>query len=187
MWSIRSLLTSLCELELQRIDIVNIWLHFRLEFNSNQEEMQTIRRNEFRPVLHHNDGPKFRLKLSVPEVSLYVLPIYLVSKLLHAWISTFFKKKKGRRLIHALIISTGHILSFKLNLWQTLALLDLFKEKDTMATSFLSPAASLISYCIIRKLQTKRETTHKRTHIIQWDLIRRNTYNFQVSKKNFFF
>ena len=72
------------------------------------------------------------------------------------------KKKKRRRLIHALIISTGHILSFKLNLWQTLALLDLFKEKDTMATSFLSPAASLISYCIIRKLQTKRETTHKR-------------------------
>ena len=97
------------------------------------------------------------------------------------------KKKKRRRLIHALIISTGHILSFKLNLWQTLALLDLFKEKDTMATSFLIPAASLISYCIIRKLQTKRETTHKRTHIIQWDLIRRNTYNFQVSKKIFFF
>ncbi|KAK9988049.1 hypothetical protein SO802_028288 [Lithocarpus litseifolius] len=49
-----------------------------------KKKCKPLEEDEFRPILHHNDGPKFRLKLSVPEVSLYVLPIYLVSKLLHS-------------------------------------------------------------------------------------------------------
>ena len=32
----------------------------------------------FRPILHHYDGPKFRLELSVPEVNIRLLNISLI-------------------------------------------------------------------------------------------------------------
>lgn len=41
---------------------------------------ESLEEDSFRPILHHYDGPKFRLELSVPEVSLLLFPLPIESK-----------------------------------------------------------------------------------------------------------
>jgi hypothetical protein len=43
-----------------------------------------LEEDAFRPILHHYDGPKFRLELSVPEVTSSFLPACLPASTLAA-------------------------------------------------------------------------------------------------------
>jgi len=40
---------------------------------------EPLEEDSFRPILHHYDGPKFRLELNVPEVFSFYLYLYLTS------------------------------------------------------------------------------------------------------------
>lgn len=38
---------------------------------------EPLEEDSFRPILHHYDGPKFRLELNIPEVKFHFLPLVL--------------------------------------------------------------------------------------------------------------
>lgn len=43
---------------------------------------KALEEDSFRPVLHHYDGPKFRLELSVPEVRVHIRFVNVSNKII---------------------------------------------------------------------------------------------------------